>query len=92
MTIFEALTWLVLGAPRGVLVAACWRTEGLTFLRSMGVGAPGASWAGTMGAVTPALLFAGLGAVVTVLLTARAALHLERALRGHRPPAPARTA
>lgn len=45
MTIFELLTWLVLGAPLGVLVAACWRTEGLTFLRSMGVGALGASWA-----------------------------------------------
>jgi len=91
MTIFEFLTWLVLGAVLGVLVAAFWRTEGLTFLRSIGVGVFGAivggligrilfvpgPYAGTMGAVTPALLFAGVGAVVTVVL-ARIQLRRER--------------
>ena len=91
MTIFEFLTWLVLGVVLGVLVAAFWRTEGLTFLRAIGVGVFGAivggligrilfvpgAYAGTMEVVTPALLFAGLGAVVAVVL-ARFQLRRER--------------
>lgn len=81
MTVFELLSWLVLGAAVGVLVAAFWRTEGLTWLRALGIGAFGGivggligrilvpgPISGEMGVVSPALLFAGLGAVVTVFV------------------------
>lgn len=82
MTFFELLCWVVLGAVLGVLVAAFWRTEGLTFARSIGVGVFGGvvggligrilfvpgPFSGEMGLVAPALLFSGLGAVVTVFI------------------------
>jgi len=82
MTIFELLTWLVLGAVLGVLVAAFWRTDGLTFPRALGIGsfggvvggligrilfAPG-PFSGAMEVVGPALLVAGIGSVVTVFI------------------------
>jgi len=82
MTMFEFLCWLVLGAFLGVGVAAFWRTEGLTWTKALGVGVFGAvvggligrilvvpgAFSGEMGVVSPALLFAGLGAVVTVFI------------------------
>jgi len=82
MTLFELLCWVVLGSFLGVVVAAFWPTEGLTWTRSLGVGVfgsvvggligrilfvPGA-FSGEMAVVGPALLFAGLGAVVTVFI------------------------
>jgi len=82
MTIFELLSWLFLGAVLGVLVAAFWPTEGLTWIRGLGVGMFGAvvggfigrilvipgAFSGEMQVVSPALLFAGIGAVVVVLI------------------------
>lgn len=82
MTVFELLAWLVLGAVLGVLVAVFWRVEGLTWLRALGVGVFGAvvggligrilfvpsTLSGEMGVVSPALVCAGLGAVVTVAI------------------------
>lgn len=82
MTVFEVLSWLVLGGAVGVVVAAFWRTEGLTWLRALAIGVFGGivggligrilfvpgPFSGEMGMVSPALLFAGLGAVVTVLI------------------------
>jgi uncharacterized membrane protein YeaQ/YmgE (transglycosylase-associated protein family) len=83
MTIFELLSWLVLGAVLGVLVAAFWPTKGLTWIRAAGVAAlgavvgglvgriifvPGGGFSGEMGVVGPALAVAGLGAVVLVFL------------------------
>ncbi len=82
MTVFELLCWLVLGGFLGVLVAAFWPTEGLTWARAAGVGVfgsvvgglvgrilfvPGA-FSGEMSVVSPALFVAGLGAVVTVFV------------------------
>ncbi|HSP18845.1 MAG TPA: hypothetical protein VLQ79_04980 [Myxococcaceae bacterium] len=89
---FELLCWLVLGSFLGVLVAAFWPTEGLTWTRSVGVGVfgaavggligrilfvPGAS-SGQMAVVSPALLVAGLGAVVTVFIARFQILNRER--------------
>lgn len=82
MTMFELFCWVVLGAALGVLVAAFWPTEGLTWIRSLGVGVFGAivggligrivfvpgAFSGAMGVVSPALVVAGLGAVVTVFI------------------------
>ncbi|HVP63215.1 MAG TPA: hypothetical protein VMT11_21855 [Myxococcaceae bacterium] len=82
MTIFELLSWLVLGAVVGVLVAAFWRTEGLTWIRALGIGVFGGvvggligrilfvpgPFSGELGVVAPALLVAGIGAVVTVFI------------------------
>jgi uncharacterized membrane protein YeaQ/YmgE (transglycosylase-associated protein family) len=82
MTIFELLSWLVLGAVLGVLVAAFWPTEGLSWVRGLAIGASGAAvggfvgrilfvpgpFSGQMQVVTPALGVAGLGAVVLVFL------------------------
>ena len=81
MTIFELLSWLVLGAALGVVVAAFWRTEGLTWVRALGLGTFGGlaggligrtlfvgPSSGEMGIVGPALAVAGLGAVVVVLI------------------------
>jgi uncharacterized membrane protein YeaQ/YmgE (transglycosylase-associated protein family) len=82
MTVFELLSWIVLGAVLGVLVAAFWPTAGLTWIRALGVGvfggvvggligrilfAPGPS-SGEMAVVSPALLVAGIGAVVLVFV------------------------
>jgi len=82
MTIFELLSWLVLGAVLGVLVAAFWRTDGLTLPRALGIGmfgavvggligrilfAPG-PFRGAMEVVGPTLLVAGIGAMTTVLI------------------------
>ena len=80
MTIFEILSWLALGAVLGVLVAAFWPTEGLGWVRGLGVGAFGAAVGGFVGrilfpagpfsgetqVVSPALGVAALGAVVLV--------------------------
>ena len=82
MTLFEVLSWLVLGAVLGVLVAAFWPTEGLTWIRGLGVGMFGAvvggligrilfvpgAFSGGMQVVSAALLLAGIGAVVVVLI------------------------
>ncbi|HZJ56389.1 MAG TPA: hypothetical protein VFD38_19760 [Myxococcaceae bacterium] len=82
MTVFELFSWLLLGAVLGVLVAAFWPTDGLTWIRALGVGVFGAvvgglvgrilfvpdAFSGRMGVVSPALLVAGLGAVALVLL------------------------
>ncbi len=80
MTVFELFSWLVLGAALGVLVAAFWRTEGLTWSRAVGIGVFGGvvggligrilfgTGSGEMGVVIPALVFAGLGAVVTTFV------------------------
>jgi uncharacterized membrane protein YeaQ/YmgE (transglycosylase-associated protein family) len=82
MTIFEISSWLVLGAVLGVLLAAFWPTEGLTWIRALAVGAFGAvvggllgriifvpgAFSGEMGAVSPAFLVAVIGAVVLVFL------------------------
>jgi uncharacterized membrane protein YeaQ/YmgE (transglycosylase-associated protein family) len=82
MTIFELLCWLVFGAFLGVLVAAFWPTEGLTWPRALGVGVFGAVVGGLIGrilfvpgvfsgeasVVIPAVLFPALGAVVTVFI------------------------
>jgi uncharacterized membrane protein YeaQ/YmgE (transglycosylase-associated protein family) len=82
MTIFEVLTWLVLGAVLGVLVAAFWPTEGLTWIRGLGTGMFGAVIGGVIGRIlfipglssgemqvlTPALLVAAIGAVVVVFI------------------------
>jgi len=82
MTIFEPLSWLVLGAVLGVLVAAFWPTEGLTWVWGLGAGMfgsvvggligrilflPGTS-SGEMSVVSPALLAAAIGAVVLVFI------------------------
>jgi len=64
------------------LVAAIWRTDGLTFPRALGIGMFGGAvggligrilfvqrpFSGAMAAVSPALLVAGLGAVVTIFI------------------------
>lgn len=82
MAIFELLSWLVLGAVLGVLVAAFWPTEGLSWIRGLGVGMFGAVvggligrilfvpgvFSGEMGVVGSALAVAGIGAVVVVLI------------------------
>ena len=82
MTIFELLSWLVLGAVLGVLVAAFWPTEGLTWIRGLGVGMFGAvvggligrilfipgAFSGAMQVVSPALGVAAIGTVVVVLI------------------------
>ena len=81
MVIFELLAWLVLGAVLGVLVAAFWPTQGLTWVRSLGVGMFGAVVGGLIGrtlftpnafreigVLIPTLIVAGLGAVVIVLI------------------------
>ncbi len=82
MTLFELSSWLLLGAVLGVLVAAFWPTEGLTWIRALAVGAvgavvgglvgrilfvPGAS-SGGMRVVGPAFLIASIGAVVLTFL------------------------
>ena len=80
MTIFELSSWLAVGAVLGVLVAKFWPTEGLTWIRGLGVGAFGAvvggllgriifvarGFSGEMGVVSPAFLIAVIGAVVLV--------------------------
>ena len=82
MTVFELLSWLVLGAVLGVVVAAFWPTEGLTWLRAVGVGVFGAvvggligriifvpgAFSGELSVVSPALAVAGIGAVVLVFI------------------------
>jgi hypothetical protein len=92
MTMFELLTWLFLGAALGVLVAAFWRTEGLSWARGLGVGMFGAVVGGLVGRILfvpetasgemrlvgPALGMAGLGAVVTVLIARYRLRNLER--------------
>ena len=82
MTVFELLSWIVPGAVLGVLVAAFWPTEGLTWIRALGVGvfggvvggligrilfAPG-PFSGELAVASPALLVAGIGAVVLVFV------------------------
>ena len=80
MTIFELSSWLAVGAVLGFLVAAFWPTEGLIWIRGVGVGAFGAvvggllgritfapgAFSGEMGVVSPAFLIAVIGAVVLV--------------------------
>lgn len=82
MTVFELSSWLVLGAVLGVVVAAFWPTEGLTWIRAVGVGVFGAvvggligrilfvpsAFSGELGVVSPALAVAGIGAVVLVFI------------------------
>jgi len=82
MTIFELLSWLVLGAALGVLVAAFWRTKGLKWSWALDIGMFGAVVGGLIGrilfvpgpssgemqAVSPALLVAAIGAVVAVFI------------------------
>ncbi len=83
MTVFELLSWLVLGAVLGILIAAFWPTQGLTWMRGLAVGMFGAvvggligrilfvpgSSSGEMAVPIPALGVAALGAVVVVLMT-----------------------
>ena len=82
MTLLEILSWVVVGAVLGVVVAALARTEGLTWIRGLGIGAFGAIVGGLIGRILLApgastgepsgLLatgaFAAIGAVVTVLI------------------------
>ena len=81
MTIFELLSWLVLGGVLGVVVAAFWRTPGLTWVWALEVGMFGAIVGGLIGrilfvgpssgemqVVSPALLVAAIGAVVGVFI------------------------
>ena len=82
MTFFELSSWVVLGAVLGVLVAGFWRTPGLTLINAIGVGVFGSvvggligrtlfmegPFSGSMELIGPALVTAGLGAVVTVLI------------------------
>ena len=92
MTIFEPLSWLVLGAVLGVLVAAFWPTEGLTWAWGLGGGmfgavvggligrilfVPGTS-SGEMSAVSPALVVAAIGAVVVVFIARFRSRNRER--------------
>jgi len=81
MAFFDLVSWLILGAVLGVLVAAFWPTRGLTWTRSLGVGMFGAVVGGLIGrtlftpnpfreigVLLPTLIVAGLGAVVVVLI------------------------
>jgi uncharacterized membrane protein YeaQ/YmgE (transglycosylase-associated protein family) len=82
MTILELLSWLVLGGVLGVVVAAFWRTEGLKWTWALDIGMFGAVVGGLIGrilfvpgpssgemqVVSPALLVAAIGAVVTVFI------------------------
>ena len=82
MTIFELVIWLVLGCVLGVVVAAFWRTPGLTWTRAVGIGMSGGLLGGLIGrilfvpgpssgemqVVSPALLVAATGAVVAVFI------------------------
>ena len=82
MTIFELLSWLLLGGVLGVVVAAFWRTPGLTWTWALEVGMFGAVVGGLVGrilfvpgpssdelqVVSPALLVAAIGAVVGVFI------------------------
>jgi uncharacterized membrane protein YeaQ/YmgE (transglycosylase-associated protein family) len=91
MTMFELLSWLFLGAALGVLVAAFWRTEGLTWGRALALGMFGGMIggligrilflgpsSGEMGFVAPALAVAGVGAVVLVLIARSQLRNAER--------------
>lgn len=81
MTIFELLSWLILGGVLGVVVAAFRRTPGLTWAWALEVGMFGAIVGGLIGrilfvgpssgemqVVSPALLVAAIGAVVGVFI------------------------
>jgi len=80
MTFFVLLGWIVLGGVLGLLAAAVWPVEGLTWARGLGIGAFGAVVGGLIGRIlfSPGtldatlfgvtLLFAGLGAVVTLAI------------------------
>jgi uncharacterized membrane protein YeaQ/YmgE (transglycosylase-associated protein family) len=92
MAIFELLSWLVLGAVLGILVAAFWPTRGLTWIRGSGVGMFGAVVGGLIGrtlfapgmffseigVLIPTFIVAGLGAVVVVLIDRFRLQNLER--------------
>jgi uncharacterized membrane protein YeaQ/YmgE (transglycosylase-associated protein family) len=92
MTIFEPLSWLVLGGVLGVVVAAFWRTPGLTWTRALEVGMFGAVLGGLIGrilflpgpssgemqVVSPALLVAAIGAVVGVFIVRSEIRNRER--------------
>lgn len=91
MMIFEALSWLVLGAVLGVLMAAIWPTRGLTWIRGLGVGMFGAvvggligrtlftpAAFGEIGVLLPTLIVAALGAMVVVLIERYRLRNLER--------------
>jgi uncharacterized membrane protein YeaQ/YmgE (transglycosylase-associated protein family) len=81
MAIFELLSWLVLGGVLGVVVAAFWRTPGLTWTWAVEVGMFGGIVGGLIGrvlftgpssgemqVVSPALLVAAIGAVIGVFI------------------------
>ncbi len=78
MTFFVLLGWIVLGAVLGLLAVALWPTEGLTWARGGGIGAFGGVVGGLIGQILfgvtegallgLTLVFAGLGAVVTLAI------------------------
>ena len=92
MTIFELLSWMVLGGVVGVVVAAFWRTPRLTWIWALEVGmfggvlggligrilfVPGPS-SGEMQVASPALLVAAMGAVVAVFIVRSELRNRER--------------
>ena len=79
MTFLVLLSGIVLGVILGLLAVALWPTEGLTWARGASIGAFGAVVGGLIGRILyppgpsdgvfgVALVFAGLGAAVTLAI------------------------
>ncbi len=79
MTVFSLLSWIVVGAVLGSILAALWKIRGLTLAWGFGAGGAGGVVGGLLGAmlIPPGFFAEGL-ALVTAMLGSVLALWVAR--------------
>ncbi len=79
MTVFSLLSWIVVGAVLGSILAALWKIRGLTLGWGFGAGGAGGVVGGLLGAMTiPPGFFAEGLSLVTAMLGSVLALWVAR--------------
>jgi uncharacterized membrane protein YeaQ/YmgE (transglycosylase-associated protein family) len=80
---FALLSWIVVGAALGAILAALWKIRGLTLAWGFAAGGVGGVVGGLVGRmIVPELLFAEGLALLAALAGAVAAMGISRALFG----------
>src|SRR5215470_9180726 len=81
MTMFALMSWIVIGSALGAILAALWKTRGLTLAWGFAAGGVGGVVGGMIGLMlSPRRLFTDGLALVTAILGAVAAMWIARAL------------
>ena len=90
MTMFDLVSWIIVGSGLGTILAALWRVPGLSLAWGFAAGGVGGVVGGMIGRmIAPQHLFADGVALVAAILGAVAAMWIARALfPKRRSPAP----